>query len=761
MNKAITDGVLFMPPAFEDGLDVWSSGDGTPGADTYDGAANANLVSADPDLGACLELQKTDTVQKLRYMGQTPVLPGCYLRVRARLKAIGGNLPAVRIAAWVGGAGQSEVTGVPTTGPEVPLEAHGAVTEISAIVGVGARGGVDLPWGLAAEYAHVGLDLTGANGGAVRISDLEIEDVTTVFLRDLINLVDVRDYGALGDGATDDAPSFAAADAAADGRTILVPEGTYRLGASVDLNHPVAFEGTVEMDADKMLLLTKSFDLPTYIDAFGDEELAFRKAFQALLNNADHDALDLGGRKISVTGPIDMQSAVPNKTSYDTRRVIRNGQFVALDGPAWDDQQVTSEASYSTATPQNLSDVNNVAAVPLGALVEGPGVGREVYVTAKNVAAETLTLSAPLHGAVGTQDYTFTRFQYLFDFGGFAKLSNLTLSQVELHLSGRGSGVLLAPAGDTFALRDSYIISPKNRGISSQGTGCAGLLVDRCQFLSDGSDLEVSDRHAIALNAQADDVKLRDNHALGFKHFAVLKGAQAVVLGNHISQGDDVTGGVRSAGLVLTQPQAASVLSGNYIDDCFVEWTNEHEATPDYTAGESFGALSITSNLFIASNSAAWFSFIVIKPFGTGHSVQGLNVTGNTFRSRDAMIERVERVDSSFADLNYGNLSDIHFTGNAFSAVSTPVSNPLRVTHSQATAAPIWTVDSANRLPFQAWALGVTGVTTLGPVISQSGQPVYGTPSVETRIGDGQDQVQLVWAENVVGNVDVLIQIDG
>ena len=38
-----------------------------------------------------------------------------------------------------------------------------------------------------------------------------------------------------------------------------------------------------------------NFDFTTYIDAFGEEELAFKKAFQALFNSGDHDALDLGG----------------------------------------------------------------------------------------------------------------------------------------------------------------------------------------------------------------------------------------------------------------------------------------------------------------------------------------------------------------------------------------------------------------------------------------------------------------------------------
>ena len=50
MNKAITEGVLLMPPAFADGLNVWSSGDGTPGTDTYQNAVNTDFAPADQDL---------------------------------------------------------------------------------------------------------------------------------------------------------------------------------------------------------------------------------------------------------------------------------------------------------------------------------------------------------------------------------------------------------------------------------------------------------------------------------------------------------------------------------------------------------------------------------------------------------------------------------------------------------------------------------------------------------------------------------------
>lgn len=278
MNKEITDGLVLMPPAFAIGLTIWSSEDGTPGSATYDGAANAALVPADQDFSGCLELQKTDSVQKLRHMGETPILPGCYLRVSALVKAVSGNLPSVRIAGWAGGAGSAHVPGVVETGPSVNLTAYGEVVEVSAIIGTGLRGGVDMVWGTAALYGHFGLDLTGLTGGLVRIDDIRIEDVTSYFHRNMMDWVDVRDFGAIGDGSTDDAAAFEAADSAASGRDILVPVGTYYLATHVSLLNAVRFEGTVTMPDDKRLSLRGSFDLPSYIDAFGDEVLGFKKS---------------------------------------------------------------------------------------------------------------------------------------------------------------------------------------------------------------------------------------------------------------------------------------------------------------------------------------------------------------------------------------------------------------------------------------------------------------------------------------------------
>ncbi|MBK0327602.1 right-handed parallel beta-helix repeat-containing protein [Rhodobacteraceae bacterium F11138] len=760
MNKAITDGVQLMPPAFGNGLDVWSSGNGTPGSDTYAGAANVAFVPADQDFGGCLELQKVNSTQKLRYMGETPLLPGCYLQIKARIKAIAGNLPSVRIAGWAGGAGGKHVNGLVEVGSTTALQTYGDILEVTAIVGPGTRGGVDMPWGTEALYGHFGLDLTGSNGGIVRIDDLQIEDVTGVFLRDMINVVDVRDFGAVGDGTTDCSAAFDAADDAARGRKILVPAGVYYLSNSVSLNSPAEFEGTVTMPTDKVFVLAKNFDLPSYIAAFGDEELAFTKAFQALLNNSDHESLDMCGRKVTITKPIDMQAAVPDKTSYATRRIIRNGQFTATGTSVWDTQSITARATYAASNPRKLTNVANIANIAVGSLVGGNGVGREIYVRSKNVGAGEITLNEPLYDAEGTQNFTFTEFKYMLDFSGFQRLSQFSMSDIEFQCNSLCSGIRLAPSGITFHLRDCFISRPKDRGITSIGTGCQGILIDRCQFLSSEDSIDVPYRTSIAVNINANDAKLRNNRATRFKHFALLGGSNSVILGNHFFQGDDVSSGVRTAGLIIARNFTNTTITGNYIDNCTIEWTNERDPTPDFNTGFSFSAMSITDNIMLCGDVAPWFSFIVVKPHGTGHFLNGVTISGNKFRSVNGTIDRVERVDTSFADLDFAHSKHLTFESNTFHSISKQAFNPLRVRHSENTTATNWVVGVNGELPFGGRVRNVDSIVAMGKIRNGSSQANFSLPYAETEHGAQKDEVKLVWNEPVRGEIAVTVRMD-
>jgi hypothetical protein len=346
MNKAITDGLILMPPPFSAGLSAWSRENGTPGSATYQNAPDASFVAADQDFGGALEIVKSEAVQRLRHMGETPILPGCYLRVTARVKALSGALPSVRVAGWAGGAGGAAVTGLPAAGPSVALTAYGEVVEVSAIVGTGLRTGVDMVWGGGALYGHFGLDLTGPSGGVVRIDDIAIEDVTSAFLRKMMDWVDVRDFGAVGDGVTDDRAAFAAADAAAAGRQVFVPAGSYRIGSNLTIENEARFEGTVTMPGAARLILRRNFHLNGYIDAFGNEVEAFRRAFQALLHFSDHESLDLCGRRIEIDGPIDMRGR--GRDARHLRGAPRDPERADINcvgGPGWTTGVATSRAS--------------------------------------------------------------------------------------------------------------------------------------------------------------------------------------------------------------------------------------------------------------------------------------------------------------------------------------------------------------------------------------------------------------------------------
>jgi len=103
---------------------------------------------------------------------------------------------------------------------------------------------------------------------------------------------------------------------------------------------------------------------------------------------------------------------------------------------------------------------------------------------------------------------------------------------------------------------------------------------------------------------------------------------------------------MRRAGLIFTQTNVSTVVTGNYIDNCFIEWGNEHDATPEFNNEFSFGGLNIVGNVFIASNKSSAFRWIVVKPYGTGHFLNGFSMTGNSFRVFNATVDRVEMYET-------------------------------------------------------------------------------------------------------------------
>jgi hypothetical protein len=759
MNKAITDGLVLMPPAFAAGLNLWSRGDGTPGSGSYLGQPNAAFVPADQDFGGCLELQKADTVQKVRSFAQTPIQPGLYLRVTVKIKAISGNLPSVRIAAWAGNIAQTNVATAPQTGASVALMSYGEVVTVSAIIGAGNRTGVNLVWGTVPVYAHIGLDLTGASGGVVRIDDIVVEDITEAFHRKLMDWVDVRDYGAIGNGLADDTLAFAAADLAAAGRSVLVSAGTYFLAGTVTFENAVRFEGTLTMASTSRLICRRNYNLDTYAAAFGSVLEGFRRALQSLFYFNDHVSLDLSGRRVLLTAPIDV-AAISGLTSFAQRRVLTHGQLEAVPGTAWDTTSVTSVATYSVAQSTRLTAVANVANIPVGARVSGTGVGREVYVLSKDVGAGTVELSLPLWAAAGTRTFTFDRYKYLLDFSGFSSLSKFEVTNMELDCAGVSSGVMLAKQGLTFRVADSVVNKPKDRGITSIGEGCQGIFIDQCQFLSNEQPLPAQNRTTIAMNVNANDAKIRNNRAVRFAHFAVIAGTGNILLGNHFFQGDDETAGVRRAGIIFTSTNLKTLMTGNYVDNSFIEWSNEHDADPAFLSEFSFGGLTLTGNIFTVNDVAPWFRFFVITPRGAGHFINGLSITDNAFRTINTTIDRVEMVDTTHATLDYARFRNLVFDANTFNGVTQLTTSPVMVEHTQNTAADTWVVDASAFLPFASRARNVQSLVAEGAITTATNVPQYVMPYVQVEQGAQNAFVHLRWPTPVKGLMHVTLRCD-
>ncbi len=759
MNKAITEGLVLMPPPFSAGLNLWSQEDGLSGQATWASASNAAYVPADQDFAGCLEIQKTASTTQLRCFQSIPCQPGMYLRVTARVKAVAGNLCSVRIAGWAGNSSGAAVAGIVTQGAAVALQSYGEVVVVSAIIGSGHRTGVDLVWGRTPAFCHLGLDLTGANGGIFRIDDIEVEDVTDVFHREMMDWVDVRDYGAIGDGLTDDAAAFAAADAAAAGRTLLVPAGTYYIASNLTISNPVRFEGRLAMPEAARLACVRNYDQETYGAAFGDEAEGFRRGLQALFYFTDHVTYDMRGRRVDLAAPIDV-SALVGLTSFAQRRVIRHGQINAVAGSAWDTTTVTSVATYSTSQPDRLTGVAHVAAIPVGARVSGTGVGREVYVTSKNAGAGTVTLSQPLWAAAGTRTFTFERYRYMLDFSGFQSLAKFEIEGIELQGNGVASTILLPTVGETFRLSDCVLNKPKDRAITSIGTGCQGLMLDGCQFLSNEQPLAAQDRASIGMNVNANDVKIRNCRMVRFAHFAVIGGTGHIILGNHIFQGDDETAGVRRAGFVFTAKNLKTLVTGNYIDNCFLELTNEHDEDPDFSSEYSFGGLTVTGNIFTTTSVAPWFRWLVIAPRGSGHYIQGLAVTANAFRTINGTIDRIEAVDETWSVLDRSRFRNVVFEANSFNGVNQMTMSPLVLDHVQNTAADTWVLDGGAFMPFAGRARCVPAVVPEGAIRDGANLPQHALPYAETEKGTGGTQAHLRWPVAVKGRVRATIRCD-
>ena len=117
-------------------------------------------------------------------------------------------------------------------------------------------------------------------------------------------------------------------------------------------------------------------------------------------------------------------------------------------------------------------------------------------------------------------------------------------------------------------------------------------------------------------------------------------------------------------------------------------------------------------------------------------------------------------MDTSFSDLDYSRFKDVSFTGNSYHNVTMQVTNPIRIIHTQNTAASAWTVDPSGLLPFGGYSRAVDAVTVAGPLKDGAGVTRYDRPNVFTEQGADKDEITLRWPVAVTGEATVIMRID-
>jgi hypothetical protein len=318
---------------------------------------------------------------------------------------------------------------------------------------------------------------------------------------------------------------------------------------------------------------------------------------------------------------------------------------------------------------------------------------------------------------------------------------------------------MLSKDGIANTVSECFFTAPANRAITSIGSACQGLNIDNNQFLSNEQGLEVAERVTIGFNVNSNDAKIRNNRAVRFKHFCILSGAGYIISGNHWFQADGQGTSTRTAGIILADNYAKTTITGNYVDNSFIEWSNEHNPTPDGN-GFSFSGMTIGNNFFTVKNVDPWFRWLKIRPYNDDHFINGFNMSGNVFKVLGSQIDRVEEVDTTFSILDEAKTQEFTMVNNSFTNVNYPAANPVRAVVSSSNTSTQWTADFSDKLPFGLRAMNVSSVCAKGAILTGAGASHYSMPYTQSEQGSGNSEISLNWSTAVKGEVVCIVHAE-
>lgn len=332
------------------------------------------------------------------------------------------------------------------------------------------------------------------------------------------------------------------------------------------------------------------------------------------------------------------------------------------------DSDQEAVVDVKTGTIAALSDqlvVASTASLSAGMEVTGTGLSRGTYI--KSVDSLTTVTLNTLAWTVGTaQSYTFTKHQFMLNWRKFQDLARSYLWGNQLNCAGFCGGVQYALDGVSNWMVMNRFTQLKERGFVDYWRGSGGLNFAQ----NDLTFSAATQASAHGVVTTSNDFKFLGNRVTTCKHHQIHHGGGILINGNHWWGGDN-------AGLVMTGREYKSTVIGNYIDNNWIELSDE---AANLAAGEKYiGLINITGNHFTSNNApAASWRFIKVAPHIVDRQLAEIDFTGNTLKdfANGSIPFRIDGIDTTNGTIDHTVRKRVFFANNGFKGIGHITADP-------------------------------------------------------------------------------------
>ena len=388
------------------------------------------------------------------------------------------------------------------------------------------------------------------------------------------DIINVKDFGAVGDGVTDDTAAIQAAlNASNNVEPVLIPKGNYVLTSTLTAFCPVIFNGVISVSS----LSSVRFKLKSQPIVFND----YRKIYMGT----------------QWTNPNSLLAGIALQRAVD--ELAESLRYHTLDGEG-----------ASVALGHSIK-VNSFPAAGL--------FGR--YKTIQNLTV-VLRSDFGIRNTT-TQVVTQSAQAYAFDISAptAPKAFGFSFNNVTIYGQKYGNGIYYGSQnGIDATIENCNLVNFYEKGITS----IHPIKISKCQLGGGEFVLRDADRITTGIELYAGDSEILDTTVSYCKTGIYTEGGTLVLMGTHIFNGSTDN---KSPILWVNNPNADMRATGCYFDNGPI-WIY-----PLSSGSDTFGRCIFDSSVFTwASKSAGNRSWVVAKPTQPGAKLRGIITTGCQFR---------------------------------------------------------------------------------------------------------------------------------